>query len=355
HKPSLLGLTVEEIARMLEPFRQPVYRARQIYKWLHHHRASSFSEMTNLPRALRGELEQAFSIHTLRPAAREVSRDGTVKYLWELRDGQYVESVFIPEERRNTVCISSQVGCALGCSFCATAKMGFLRNLTPGEIVEQVIRVREDTGQPITNVVLMGMGEPFLNYPRVIQACHILGDPEGGAIAHKRITLSTVGIVPRIRQFAEEQQPFSLAISLHAPTQELRRRIMPIADKFPLEDLMDSAHFYTRRYRRKRITFEYVLLEGVNDSPAEARALIWLLSPLRCKLNLIPYNDTGGGFRCPSEERLAPFYAVLEKAPFPIMIRKNRGTDISAACGQLYASASTADRPPRSIASSTFG
>ncbi len=335
-KPSLIGMSMPELSTALDPWTLPSYRAEQIYKWVHHHQVSDFADMSNLPKTLRSELSEAFELHTLKPAFRAVSKDGTIKYLWELTDGRQIESVFIPEATRTTICISSQVGCALGCDFCATAKMGFLRNLTAGEIVEQVIRVQQDTGQKITNVVLMGMGEPFLNYPRVIQACHILCDPAGLAISAKKITISTVGVVPRIRQYADEEQPFSLAISLHAPTQELRRSIMPIADKFDLQMLMDSAHHYTGGSNRRRITFEYVLLKGVNDSPTEAKQLLKLLAPLRCKLNLIPYNDTGIGFIRPEDNNIQRFLKPLEQAPFTVTVRKNRGNDIAAACGQLF-------------------
>lgn len=342
---SLIGLSAKQLQELFTPFSQPVYRARQVYKWIHHHQVRSFEEMTNIPKPFRRELENHFRLSALALAAKQVSSDGTRKYLWELHDGKKIESVFIPEESRNTICISSQVGCALGCEFCATAQMGFLRNLTPGEIVEQVIRVQQDAGEEITNVVFMGMGEPFLNYPRVIQAGKILCDPEGLAISAKKITISTVGIIPRIYQFTEEAQPFSLAISLHAPTQELRRQIMPVAEKFPLNELMESAHHYTRRQNRRRITFEYVLLEGVNDNPEVAKQLLKLLSPLRCKLNLIPYNNTGLGFQTPVEERLLKFAAVLESAPFAVTLRKNRGNDIAAACGQLFVKSQKKEKP----------
>ncbi len=351
HKPALTGCSLAEMEALFAPFAQPPYRARQVYKWVHHHQAQSFEEMSNIPKTFRRELEDHFSLASLTLAAKEVSSDGTQKYLWQLRDGKRIESVFIPEESRTTVCISSQVGCAMACEFCATGQMGFLKNLTPGEIVEQVIRVQgecrpmgQDTGRDITNVVLMGMGEPFLNYPRVIEAGKILCDPEGLAIAAKKITISTVGVIPRIYQFADEGQPFSLAISLHAPTQELRRQIMPVAEPFPLDELMKSARYYTHK-SRKRITFEYVLLEGINDSPAEARALKKLLSQLRCKLNLIPYNDAGVGFRAPSEERILKFAAEVESASFAVMLRKNRGNDIAAACGQLYVKAKEREKP----------
>ncbi len=340
--PALIGLSVAEMQAALTRFHQPDYRATQLYKWVHHHQVSEFAEMTNLPKSFREVLAENFRIGTLQLSTRQASRDGTIKYLWELDDGKRIESVFIPERRRNTICISSQVGCALGCEFCATAQMGFLRNLSTGEIVEQVIRVQQDTKEKITNVVFMGMGEPFLNYPRVIAASKILSDPAGLAISAQRITISTVGIVPRIRQFTAENQPFKLAISLHAPTQALRRQFMPVAEKFPLEDLMDSAREYTRQQSRKRITFEYVLLEGINDTPEIARQLCQLLAPLRCKLNLIPYNDTGLGFHLPAEERIQTFVSEFESAPFTVTVRKNRGNDIAAACGQLFAKTESA-------------
>ncbi len=339
-KQSLIGLTSSQMAKRLASFNQPEYRAEQIYKWVHHHQVPSFEEMSNIPKSFRRELEQHFIIGTLEMAGRKVSIDGTIKYLWQLPDAKRIESVFIPESTRTTLCISSQVGCALGCHFCATARMGFLRNLTAGEIVEQVIRIRRDTGRQITNMVFMGMGEPFLNYNRVIRASKILADPQGLAISAKKITISTVGVVPRILQFTEEKQPFSLAISLHAASQTLRRQIMPIAKKFPLDEIMESAHNYTQAHQRKRITFEYVLMAGVNDSPNQARALIKLLSPLRCKLNLIPYNNTGLGFTKPQESRQQQFLSEMQSAPFAVTLRKNRGNDIEAACGQLMVKSS---------------
>ncbi len=350
-KPSLTGLTISELKKMFDNFDQPAYRAEQVYQWIHHFQVSSFEEMTNLPKLFRAALSQHFRIGSLCLNTRQVSSDGTQKYLWELDDGKLVESVFIPvvdsfgKKSRNTICISSQVGCALGCAFCATAKMGFMKNLSAGEIVEQVIRVQQDTGEKITNVVFMGMGEPFLNYHRVISASKILSDPAGLAISAQKITISTVGIVPRIIQFTDENQPFKLAISLHAPTQALRVKFMPVAEKFSLDTLMQSAQYYTQQQTRKRITFEYVLLEGVNDTPQIARKLLKLLSTLRCKLNLIPYNDTGIGFSLPDEQRIQAFVQILENAPFPVMVRKNRGNDIAAACGQLYTKAGEEQSP----------
>jgi 23S rRNA (adenine2503-C2)-methyltransferase len=332
---SLLGLTAAQIREKLSGLGQPDYRAHQIYKWIHHHNVDSFDEMTNLSKSLRETLKSNFCIKTLELDRMEASADGTEKYLWRLWDNRKVESVLIPEERRNTLCISSQVGCSLGCRFCATGSMGLIRNLTAGEIVEQVLQVNRRSRHEITNVVFMGMGEPFLNYPGSIQAATILGDPEGVAIANRKITISTSGVVPKIRKFADEGHPFKLAVSLHAPTQELRHRLMPIAGKFSLEALMESILYYMRARRRNQVTFEYVLLNDINDSPLEARQLISLLSPIRCKLNVIPCNRNYLGFEPPPADRIDAFVDVLMKAPFPVTVRKNRGEDITAACGQL--------------------
>lgn len=335
HKDSLVGKTVRQIFELLQPLNEPEYRARQIYKWIHHHNVDHFEEMTNLPKTLRHKLQDYFLLKTLRLLHKYEAQDGTEKYVWQLADNRLVESVLIPETRRQTICISSQVGCSLGCHFCATGTMGLVRNLSSGEIVEQVLHIKKISRFPITNVVFMGMGEPFMNYQRTIQASQILADPEGVAIASKKITISTSGIVPKIIQYTDEAHPFGLAISLHAPEQELREKIMPIAKKFPLDQLMDSVRYYMQAKKRNRVTFEYVLLAGINDSTDEAKQLIRLLSPLRCKLNIIPCNQNNLGFSPPSEENVQKFITLLLTAPFAITVRKNRGEDITAACGQL--------------------
>lgn len=340
---SLIGLTIQEITTNLEAFKQPKFRARQIYNWIHYKNADSFEEMTDLPKPLRKDLAGHFNLKTLRLLVHQKSSDGTQKFLWELSDGRQIESVMIPTEGRVTVCISSQVGCALACEFCATGKMGFIRNLSPGEMVEQILQVQKLAGKKVTNVVFMGMGEPFFNYNRVIQACHILADDHGLAIAAKKITLSTSGIIPPIYRFTDEQEPFGLAISLHAPTQELRERLMPIAKRFQLEELIESARYYTNAHRRKRISFEYVLLEGVNDAPEHARQLVKLLSPIRCKLNLIPCNENDLGYQAPPQERIEEFMRILARGSFTLTLRQNRGQDIAAACGQLYAKNNSAE------------
>jgi 23S rRNA (adenine2503-C2)-methyltransferase len=334
-RKSLIGYTVEQISEALNEFGEPGFRGKQIYQWIHYHNVDSFQEMTNLPNKLRNSLSKYFSLKKLKLVKAHIAVDGTEKYLWKLSDTRHIESVMIPEEKRNTICISSQVGCSLSCNFCATGSMGLLRNLTPGEIVEQVLQIKKLSQHPVTNVVFMGMGEPFLNYPRVIQASQILGDSDGVAIARRKITISTSGIVPKIYQFTDDHIPFGLAISLHAPNQALREQIMPIASKFPLDDLLESVKYYMQAKKRNRVTFEYVLLHGVNDSLIEAKQLISLLSQIRCKINLIPCNQNDLGYISPPLEHLNDFYSSLLQAPFAVTLRKNRGEDIAAACGQL--------------------
>ncbi|MCK4894297.1 MAG: 23S rRNA (adenine(2503)-C(2))-methyltransferase RlmN [Calditrichia bacterium] len=333
--PSLLGYSRSQIRETIQSYKQPSFRADQIFTWIHHHNIDSFEEMSNIPKEFRRILSENFSIKNFQLSDMKTASDGTEKYLWKLPDNRHIESVLIPERRRNTICISSQVGCSLRCNFCATGTMGLLRNLTPGEIVEQVLQVNKLSRNKITNIVFMGMGEPFMNYPRVIQACQILGDPEGTAIANKRITISTSGIVPKIYQYTDDKLPFGLAISLHAPDQTLREQIMPIARKFPLDLLLESIRYYMRAKKRNRVTFEYVLLHGINDTPAEARKLISLLSPIRCKLNLIPCNQNYLGYNPPPQDALQKFMDIMMNAPFAVTLRKNRGEDITAACGQL--------------------
>jgi 23S rRNA (adenine2503-C2)-methyltransferase len=262
---------------------------------------------------------------------------GTQKFLWGLEDGLKIESVYIPEADRKTVCISSQVGCALGCTFCATGRMGFKRNLSPHEIVDQVLSVRRETLVQPTNVVVMGMGEPLLNYDHVMRALGVLNDPEGLAIAHRRITVSTAGIVPRIRQMAEEGRPYKLAVSLNAARDDLRGVLMPVNKKYPMDEVIKVVKYYTAK-TKKRVTFEYVLLKGVNDSIAEADRLLRLLKGLPCKVNLIAFNETGGTFERPDTGSIHAFAERIKPLRAPVILRLSRGDDIAAACGQLAAS-----------------
>jgi 23S rRNA (adenine2503-C2)-methyltransferase len=313
------------------------YRARQLWTWMYQKGAVEFGAMTDLSKSFRAGLAKETFVGALRPAAVSVSSQaGTRKYLWECPDGARVESVFIPEGERRTVCVSSQVGCALGCAFCATGAMGGIRDLEPWEIVDQVLGVRRDSGIQPSNIVVMGMGEPFLNYEKVMTAMAVLNDAEGLAIGHRRITISTAGIVPGIARFTAENQPFKLAISLNATTDAVRSRIMPVGRKYPLKDVLASARAYTKA-TRKRITFEYVLFRGVNDARDDAKRLVSLLKGLPCKVNLIPYNPGTGAFERPDDGRVAEFLEWIKPLESPVIVRWSRGVDIDAACGQLAA------------------
>jgi len=336
-KVNLTGMNLAELEAFVGSLGERRFRARQLFSWIYGKGTRSFDEMTDLSKGLRARLKDIAVIGGLAVTTTERSReDGTTKFLFELEDGERIEAVWIPEEGRRTVCISTQVGCPVDCGFCATGMMGFRRQLTAGEIIDQLLAVRRTMGEPITNVVVMGMGEPFLNYDQVIKACTLATDPNALNIGHRKIVISTSGFVPAIRRFADEGQKFKLAISLNATTDEDRRRLMPaVAKKYPLSELFSAAQYYVRRSRR-RVTFEYVLLEGINDRAEDARRLHQFLQRLPCKLNLIPYNPTRGHFQRPSEERILAFYRLLEGLPAVVSIRWSKGSDIDAACGQLY-------------------
>ncbi len=335
-KIELKGMTVGEIQEALVPLGVEPYRARQIFQWIYNKNATSFEEMTNLSKSLRQKLSEKAKILTLSPiSVRHSSESGTVKFLFRLPDGNAVESVYIPDQKRRTVCVSSQVGCALKCRFCQTGKMGLKRNLTAGEIVDQVLAIERELGVSVTNVVMMGMGEPFHNYENALRAAELFSHPEGIAIGQRRVTISTAGLVPEIRRFTAEKRRFKLAISLNATTNAKRNFLMPINKKYPLEVLLEAVRDYSRQ-SRNRVTFEYVLLAGENDSVEDARRLRALLKGIHCKINLIPYNPTGPGFQPPSEEKLEIFIRELLDFPAPVTVRRSRGTDIDAACGQLY-------------------
>ncbi len=312
------------------------FRATQIFKWLHDKNVITFADMRNLSHNLQTKLEQSSHITTLDTVTRHQAKDGTIKYLFQLEDGQTIESVYLPyADGRQSICISSQVGCGMGCSFCATAIGGFIRNLTPAEIVEQVYAVQRDLSVRITNVVLMGMGEPLLNYDSVIKAIRLLNDPLGTNIGIRKITLSTCGIVPQIRQLSKEDLQLVLAISLHAPNDALRNQLMPINRKYPLVELISACSEYTKITRR-RITFEYAVIAGVNDLPEHAEQLVRLIKGLLCHVNLIPINPVEGfEFGRPSRVNLQGFMEIISNNGIEVSIREERGTDIDAACGQL--------------------
>ena len=380
-RPNIYDLSPERLTAVLTEWGAPAYRARQVLHWLYRELVSEFDQMGNLPVAIRRRLVETFRLGSARQVAQQISTDGwTRKVLLQMRDGNTVETVLMLYYDRATVCVSSQVGCAMGCSFCATGQMGFTRNLTAGEIIEQIIwfnrwlrtnphqptqgrrrpyepswadRGRErdphawftahdgnDAGRrepvtAVTNIVFMGMGEPLVNYQNLWQAIHMMNSPQGLGIGARRMTVSTVGIVPQIRRFAHEELAVNLAVSLHAANDELRGSFMPINLRYPTQDLMDACRYYTEQTRR-RVTFEYVLISGTNDTLSDARQLAALLKGLLCHVNLIPLNPVPGtGMSATSREQVLAFQKVLEDAGIATTIRIERGSDIAAACGQL--------------------
>jgi 23S rRNA (adenine2503-C2)-methyltransferase len=337
----LRAMTLVETADwMVRELGQPRFRGEQVWRWIHGKGARSFDEMTNLGAALRAELAAKATIGTLQVAEVQTSRDGTRKLRLETRDGKSIESVLIPDGDKTTQCISSQVGCALDCQFCATAKLGLTRHLDAGEIVDQVYRARAllaevEPGRRITNIVYMGMGEPLHNYDNVVRSLRILTDDKGAGLSQRRITVSTVGLVPKIAKLGEEDVRPNLAVSLNASSNEIRDRIMPVNKKFPIEKLLDTIRAYPLEQRR-RVTFEYVLLAGVTDSLDDAARLSRLLRGIRCKVNIIPWNPhPGSDFRRPDDAAIARFQNECKRLGLPTYLRTPRGDDIDAACGQL--------------------
>jgi 23S rRNA (adenine2503-C2)-methyltransferase len=336
-RPDLAALDLGEVEATFERRAQPRFHARQIFNWIYAKGVTDFEKMTNLSRQLRADLAEHFRIATPDLIQRETSSDGTVKFLLGLEDGRRIESVFIPDTPSQTFCISTQVGCAMKCGFCLTGKMGLVRNLTAGEIAGQVRVLASETALRTSkfNVVLMGMGEPLHNYENTMKALRILNDAHGLAISPKRVTLSTVGVLPALERLATEPLMPNLAISLHATTEDQRDALVPVNRKYGLEDILTAARKFPMR-RRNRITFEYVLLYGVNDTPEDAQRLVRLLGNIRCKVNLIPLNEAAGiSFQRPSDQRVNKFAEILATARVPVSIRKSRGRDIRAACGQL--------------------
>jgi 23S rRNA (adenine2503-C2)-methyltransferase len=336
---NLLGKSVEELRKFLAELGEPGYRAAQIYHALYAERRLDFAAMTNLPAALRERLEREAAIALPRIVRRYVSTDGTVRYVLALGEGKpaNVETVFMPEENRQTICISTQAGCAVDCRFCLTATLGLVRNLTAGEIVGQVLVALEDSRaapKPQTNIVLMGQGEPLLNYDAVMSALRILLDQKGVAIAPRHAALSTSGIVPGIERLAMEKVRPNLAISLNASSNEQRDQVMPINRKYPLEKLLDACRKYPLK-PREWLLFEYVLLGGFNDSPEDAHRVVRLLANLRAKVNLIPWNPGDLPHKRPEPGRVSEFQRILIDKGVPCFVRDSRGQDVMAACGQL--------------------
>src|SRR5579885_2138093 len=340
---NLVGLDRAELAAEMAAFGAEPFRARQLWHWIYHRGATSFDQMTTLAKSFRAELGERYAVGRPAVARALASLDGTRKWLLRFADGQEVETVHIPEEDRGTLCVSSQVGCTLTCKFCHTGTQRLVRNLTAAEIVGQVMIARDALGEwpspqddrQLTNIVLMGMGEPLYNYDEVAKALKIVMDHEGLSMSRRKITLSTSGVVPMIGRCGEELG-VNLAISLHAVTDELRDMLVPLNKKYPIAELLEACRTYPGSSNARRITFEYVMLKGVNDSPAEARALVRLLAGIPAKVNLIPFNPwPGAPFECSTDEAIAAFADIVNAAGYSSPVRTPRGRDILAACGQL--------------------
>ena len=333
----LAELEVEELEAQLDALRVAPFHARQLYRWIYKHGVSDIDRMTDLGRPLRAMLKAEFVLTTPRIVKDEVSIDGTRKFLLELADKRQIEAVFIPDTPAMTFCISTQVGCAMSCGFCLTGKMGLVRNLTAGEIAGQVRVLATATGllDRAFNIVLMGMGEPLHNYDNTVQALRMLHSEHGLAVSPRRITLSTVGIVPGLDRLAREPLMPNIAISLHATTDQARTALVPPNRKYPLQEILAACRRFPLK-KRSRITFEYVLLAGVNDSPGDAHRLVKLLAGIKSKVNLIPLNAAPGiPYERPSDEQINRFAEILADGKLTVSVRKSRGRDIRAACGQL--------------------
>ncbi len=338
-KPLITDLSLDELTEAIKEMGQPAYRAKQIWQQVYKQLAPTVNDFTTLPKDLREVLAEKYNINPLTVVKDLKSTDGqTNKLLFGLQDGRMIESVLMRYEKRYTICISTQVGCPMNCAFCATGQMGFIRNLSAGEIVAQVLyfaRMLKDEGLTLTNIVVMGMGEPFHNYDAVMKAIDIINHPDGMQFGERRVTVSTVGIIPRIEQFANARRQVNLAVSLHAPSNTIRDQIMPANKKYPLDELMLVCKYYTEKTKR-RITFEYALINGLNDSTENAIQLSRRLKGMLCHVNLIPLNSTkkfdGSGS---SHDRVKSFKMVLDRAGIPCSVRLKRGIDIGAGCGQL--------------------
>ncbi len=345
--PTLVGLTRPQLAEALGAVglegREARMRASQVWNWLYVRGATSFDEMTNISKALRATLAETFTLARPEIVSEQISSDGTRKWLLRLPDGNEVETVYIPEPGRGTLCVSSQVGCTLTCTFCHTGTQRLVRDLTAGEIVAQVLIARDSLGEwptskdgrLITNVVMMGMGEPLYNFDNVRDALHVISDGEGLSLSKRRITLSTSGVVPMIPR-AGEEMGVMLAISLHAVRDELRNELVPLNKKYPIAELLDACRAYPGLSNARRITFEYVMLKDVNDSDRDAKELVRLLKGIPAKINLIPFNPwPGSPYECSDWERIESFAEIVNRAGYASPVRTPRGRDILAACGQL--------------------
>ncbi len=338
-KVNLIGFSQDRLIQLIKNWGEKPFRAFQILNWVYNHRVNQMDEMTNISKTLRNRLDNYFSIKLPRVADKTQSKDGTIKYLMELEDGETIESVWMPDENRKSLCISTQVGCRLGCTFCFTGTLGLKRQLTSGEIIGQYLAVNDDLAEKdkVTNIVIMGMGEPLDNYEALCDALRLMISPEVLRISTRKITLSTSGLVDKIQMFQEENLPVNLAISLNATEDQTRNQIMPINKKFPIAALLDCLRNYPLKPTR-RITFEYVLLKGINDTHEDAVRLAKLLHGIPSKINLIPFNSfKESDFCSPPQSRILDFQSYLISKNYTAFIRKNRGGDILGACGQLVA------------------
>ncbi|MDI6871536.1 MAG: 23S rRNA (adenine(2503)-C(2))-methyltransferase RlmN [Bacillota bacterium] len=344
---TVLGLSRAELAERFAALGQPAYRADQVMRWVYRKDARSFGEMTDLPADLRQLLLREAEIGRLEVAAVQRSADGsTAKLLLRLADGEMVETVLLHHDYGVSVCVSSQVGCAMGCRFCASTRGGLARNLTAGEMLAQVLEAQAAAeGRRVSHAVVMGMGEPLANLGEVLRFVRLLHAPEGFGMSYRNMTISTCGLVPGIERLAEENLPLTLAVSLHAPCDRLRSRLMPVNRRYPLSRLIPACAAYAERTGR-RVTFEYALIAGVNDGPGEARGLVRLLGGVLCHVNLIPFNEVpGSGFERSSPDRVEEFRSILAEAGIPVTVRREMGTKIEAACGQLRRRAGKAGEP----------
>ena len=345
-KKDLRSMNLDDMTSLLKELGQPAFRAKQLFGWVHEKQVQRIDEMHNLGKALIAKLEETCEIVPFALERKQVSKDGTEKFLFKLQDGNYIECVLMRyrgdmSKQRNTLCISSQVGCAMGCTFCATGQGGFVRNMSAGEIVSQVYEVNHQLAEegdtlPVGNIVLMGMGEPLLNLDNVLKAVALLNDPQGQQIGIRRMTLSTCGVVPQMKTLADKKLDMVLAVSLHAPNDTMRSGVMPVNNRYPLAELMEGCRYYQKQ-TKNRISFEYALIAGFNDQPEHVQQLKTLLKGLDCHLNIIPVNPVANTaqFSRPDRKQVAAFVKALQNAGLNASVREEKGTDIDGACGQL--------------------
>ena len=335
-KRDLRSFTLEKLTEEMKKIDEKPFRAKQIYGWLHQKQVTSFEEMTNISKELRNKLEENYKLNNLKIVEKLVSKeDNTSKYLFDIGDNVVIESVLMKYSYGNAVCISSQAGCRMGCTFCASTIGGLERNLLPGEMAGQIYEIQRDTGERVSNVVIMGSGEPLDNYDNVMDFLEIIHSKEGNNLSHRHITLSTCGIVDKIYKLAEEKLQITLAVSLHAPNDEIRQNTMPVARKYDYNSLIKAAKYYADTTKR-RVTFEYALIKGVNDGEDNAKELASRLKGIMCHVNLIPVNDVKeNNYVRSTEENIKTFAEILQRLGIETTVRRKLGSDINAACGQL--------------------